>query len=90
MNPKYAIVSFTRITLTLIALAVSGVSASAQVGASISGKIEDASGSPVGGATVTITSLETGGLRVASSNADGGFRADATAGRLGWHDPTPR
>ena len=75
MNLKHAVLSYTRITLTLIALAVSGVSASAQVSASISGKIEDASGSPVGGAAVTITSLETGSLRVLSSNADGGFRA---------------
>ena len=45
-----------------------------QASASISGRVEDASGSPVGGATVSVRSLETGASRTAATNADGNYR----------------
>src|SRR5437899_1922923 len=48
--------------------------ASAQVTASISGKAEDASGSGVRGATVTVKSLETGATRTVSTDDTGNFR----------------
>ena len=47
----------------------------AQVAAAISGKVEDASGGPISGATVTVKSLETGAVRVVTSNGDGVFSA---------------
>lgn len=45
-----------------------------QASASISGRVEDASGSPIGGATVTVKSPENGASRVAATNADGNYR----------------
>jgi hypothetical protein len=45
-----------------------------QVSAAISGRVEDASGSPVGGATVTVKSLETGATRVVATDEAGSFR----------------
>lgn len=63
------------LALAAFALVLGSGSARAQVSASISGRIEDATGSPVGGATVTVTSVETGGKRVVSSSADGTFQA---------------
>jgi hypothetical protein len=46
----------------------------AQVAASISGRVEDASGARVGGATVTVKSLETGATRVVTTGESGNFR----------------
>src|SRR5580704_11588909 len=46
----------------------------AQVTASISGKVEDATGSGVPGATVTVKSLETGATRVITTGESGNFR----------------
>ncbi len=46
----------------------------AQVTAAISGRVEDASGSPVGGVTITVKSVETGATRSVSSDPDGNFR----------------
>ena len=51
----------------------------AQVSASISGRVEDASGAGVGGATVTVTSLETGATRTAITSETGNFRVLALA-----------
>ncbi len=48
--------------------------ASAQVAASISGKVVDATGSGVGGATVTVKSLDTGATRVVSTDEMGNYR----------------
>ncbi len=48
--------------------------APAQVTASISGKVEDASGSPVRGATVTVRSVETGATRTAITDDSGEYR----------------
>ncbi len=45
----------------------------AQVSAEISGRVEDATGSAVGGVTVTVKSLETGATRSVVSDADGNF-----------------
>ncbi|HVW86341.1 MAG TPA: carboxypeptidase-like regulatory domain-containing protein, partial [Bryobacteraceae bacterium] len=49
----------------------------AQVNASVSGKIEDASGSPVNGVKITVKSLETGASRTVTSDATGDFRISA-------------
>ena len=46
----------------------------AQSSASISGKVTDASGSPVGGAIVTVRSIETGGSRSAATDGSGTYR----------------
>jgi len=46
----------------------------AQVGASISGRVEDGSGAGVGDATVTVKSLETGASRAVTTTAEGYFR----------------
>lgn len=47
----------------------------AQVTASLSGRIHDATGSPVGTATITVRSLETGAVRVVRSDEQGGYHA---------------
>ena len=46
----------------------------AQVTASISGRVEDATGAGVGGATVTVKNLETGATRVLTTGESGNFR----------------
>ncbi len=46
----------------------------AQVSATISGRVEDPSGATVGGATVTVKSLETGATRVITTDEAGNFR----------------
>ena len=45
----------------------------AQVAGTVSGLVEDASGAAVSGATVTVKSLETGVVRVVTTNASGGY-----------------
>jgi hypothetical protein len=47
--------------------------AQAQVNASISGHVEDVTGSRVSGATVTVKSLETGATRTATTDASGNY-----------------
>ncbi|HEY2018399.1 MAG TPA: carboxypeptidase-like regulatory domain-containing protein [Bryobacteraceae bacterium] len=63
--------------LLVVALALAAVPwpASAQVTASISGKIEDASGAAVRGATITVKSLETGATRMVLTDDAGNFHA---------------
>jgi hypothetical protein len=58
-----------------LALALAGGfhPAAAQVSASISGRVEDASGMAVNGANVTVTSAETGARRVVTTDAGGNF-----------------
>jgi hypothetical protein len=48
--------------------------ASAQVTAAISGRVEDATGAAVGGATVTVKSLETSATRTATTDENGNYR----------------
>jgi hypothetical protein len=55
-------------------LLVAGV-AWAQVSATISGKVEDASGAAIRGATVTVKSVETGATRVVTTDEAGNYRA---------------
>ncbi len=50
-------------------------SASAQVNASMTGKVEDPSGAAVGGATVTVKNLETGSTRTVTTDETGNYRA---------------
>ena len=49
-------------------------SAGAQVSAAISGKVEDASGAAVSGATVTVKDVETGATRVVTTDLTGNYR----------------
>ena len=46
----------------------------AQVTASVSGRVEDSSGAALPGATVTVTSLETGAGRTVSTGEAGTYR----------------
>jgi hypothetical protein len=57
-------------------LLVAGV-AWAQVSATISGKVEDASGAAIRGATVTVKSLETAATRIVSTDEAGDYRVVA-------------
>ena len=59
--------------LAALALAAIPASAWAQATAAISGKVEDATGSRVGGATITVKSLETGATRVVITDESGNF-----------------
>src|ERR1700722_8163095 len=47
--------------------------ANAQVTGSISGKVEDPTGSGVDGAAITVKSLETGAVRIATTDQAGNF-----------------
>ena len=46
----------------------------AQVSAAISGRVEDASGAAVSGATVTVKDVETGATRVVTTDPTGNYR----------------
>src|SRR5215472_13068306 len=60
--------------LAAFVLVGSSVSVWAQVNATISGKIEDMTGAAVGGATVTVKSVETGAMRTVSTDETGNYR----------------
>ncbi len=60
---------------TLILLCLLAGPLHAQVGAVISGRVEDASGGAIGGATVTVKNLETGATSVATTDDKGNFSA---------------
>jgi carboxypeptidase family protein len=64
------------LSLLFMALLVAASSsvATAQVTAAISGRIEDPSGAAVPGATVTVTSLETGASRTVTADEAGNYR----------------
>jgi carboxypeptidase family protein len=64
---------FTLLSMALLIVLASHV-VWAQVTASITGRIEDASGAAVPGASITVTSLETGGARTAISDESGSYR----------------
>jgi hypothetical protein len=55
----------------------SGIPLAAQVTATITGKVVDASGAGIGGAAITVTSAETGATRVTSTDVYGNYRVDA-------------
>jgi hypothetical protein len=67
LNPR-----FFAVMLSLAVLAT--VTATAQVGASISGTVQDESGSAVSGATVTVKTLETGASRSVTTDAQGNYK----------------
>jgi len=65
--------NFLRYGAMVAMLILAAQAAEAQVTASVSGTVEDASGGPVGGATITVTSLETGGRRTATTDPSGNY-----------------
>jgi hypothetical protein len=75
-----------RVSLSVFLTAVTllAVPLTAQVTASISGKVQDSTGGVVRGATVTVRNLETGATRVVTSDDDGNFRALSLG--LGRHE----
>ncbi|MBI2818964.1 MAG: carboxypeptidase regulatory-like domain-containing protein, partial [Acidobacteria bacterium] len=66
---------FRSLFLGVSVLVASPGSAWAQVAATISGRVEDASGGAVPGVTVTVRNLETGATRVGTTDEVGNFRA---------------
>jgi carboxypeptidase family protein len=60
--------------IVLVLLALAAAPAWSQVGAAISGRVEDATGAAVAGATVTVKSLDTGAARTATTDDNGNFR----------------
>lgn len=65
------------VLLLVCALLASSPLAQAQVTGAISGKVEDASGAVVNGASVTVKSVETGAARVVATDAAGNFRVSS-------------
>ena len=63
-----------RVSLVGLLLLTISHSSLAQVTASITGRVEDASGASVPDAVVTVTSLETGAARTATSDTQGEYR----------------
>lgn len=61
-----------RFAILLLSLCAAGFG---QVAASVSGRVRDATGSPVGAATVTVRSLETGAVRTVPTDESGEFHA---------------
>jgi hypothetical protein len=58
----------------LLVLVLGGAAALAQVTASISGRVEDATGAGIAGANVTVKSLETGATRTTASDQSGDYK----------------
>ena len=56
------------ILLLMVAVMAGCGVANAQVTAAISGKVEDATGAEVEGAAITVTSVETGAMRTATTD----------------------
>src|SRR5262249_60978320 len=71
---KVGMSGFRRFALAGFILVGSSVCGWAQVNATISGKIEDQTGAAVGGATVTVKSLETGATRTVTTDETGNYR----------------
>ena len=62
--------------LLVTVLMLAGVQvASAQVSSSMTGRVEDPSGSAIAGATVTVTNLETAAVRSIAADEGGSYRA---------------
>src|ERR1700722_4917788 len=61
----------------IFAILLSAAPLRAQVTAAISGKVVDASGAGIGGATITVKGIETGITRTATTDNDGNYRVDS-------------
>src|SRR5262249_43425407 len=72
--PKVGMSGFRRFALAGFILVGSFLCGWAQVNATISGKVEDQTGAAVGGATVTVRSLETGATRTVTTDETGNYR----------------
>ena len=70
MNPRW---NCAGLTICVFAVVLSGIYGRAQVSATISGTVQDASGAALAGATVTVKSLETGATRVVTTNPAGSY-----------------
>src|SRR5260370_40626788 len=62
------------LVVTLLVFVASIELAYAQVTATISGKVDDASGAAVGGALVAVKNLETGAIRTVTTDETGNYR----------------
>jgi len=76
--------SFSRLWLAIVILTAGRDFACAQVTATISGKVEDASGAAVGGAIVAVKNVETGATRTVMTDEMGNYRALSLP--VGSHD----
>src|SRR2546422_179666 len=76
--------SFSRLLLAIVILTAGRDFACAQVTATISGKVEDASGAAVGGAIVAVKNVETGATRMVMTDEMGNYRALSLP--VGSHD----
>ena len=76
--------SFSRLLLAIVILTAGRDFACAQVTATISGKVEDASGAAVGGAIVAVRNVETGATRTVMTDEMGNYRALSLP--VGSHD----
>src|SRR3989449_3424140 len=76
--------SFSRLLLAIAILTAGRDFACAQVTATISGKVEDASGAAVGGAIVAVKNVETGATRMVMTDEMGNYRALSLP--VGSHD----
>ena len=75
---------FSRLLLAIVILTAGRAFACAQVTATISGKVEDASGAAVGGAIVAVKNVETGATRTVMTDEMGNYRALSLP--VGSHD----
>src|SRR5947207_7746907 len=75
---------FSRLLLAIVILTAGRDFAYAQVTATISGKVEDASGAAVGGAIVAVKNVETGATRTVMTDEMGNYRALSLP--VGSHD----
>src|SRR5438046_1139866 len=75
---------FLNLLLGVLVLALTVEPGRAQTGATISGRVQDASGAAVSDVTVTVRSLETGATRVATTDETGNFRTLALS--VGRHE----
>src|ERR1035438_5807994 len=73
-----------QLCLTVLSLLACPHTAWSQVSAAISGRVEDASGSPITGATVTVSDLETGAIRTVFTDSNGNYRVLSL--QLGLHE----
>jgi len=63
--------------VAVMAMWLGALPALAQVTAAISGKVQDPSGAGIGGANITVKSVETGATRTAVSSDNGSYRVDS-------------